>query len=158
MTELGVFARVFPAGPPGVAAAIRAAGFTATQLNLAALGRATLDTTLTAGQARQISGTFTAAGVRIWGLSGTYNAIDPDERAPAAATGACRKVIARAPDLGAEVVTLCTGTQDPDNMWRAHPATPHRPRGTACAPRWMPSCLRQPGLRCGSASSRNPAT
>ena len=42
MTELGVFARVFPAGPAAeLAAAIRAAGFTATQLNLSALGRTT---------------------------------------------------------------------------------------------------------------------
>ena len=25
------------------------------------------------------------------------------------------------PELGAEVVTLCSGTRDPDNMRRAHP-------------------------------------
>ena len=44
MTELGVFARVFPSGSPeAIAAAIAAAGFTVTQLNLAALGRPTLD-------------------------------------------------------------------------------------------------------------------
>ena len=30
-------------------------------------------------------------------------------------------VIRHAPDLSAEVVTLCTGTRDPQNMWRAHP-------------------------------------
>ncbi len=122
MIELGVFARVFPAGPAAdVAGAIRAAGFAATQLNLSALGRPTLDTTLTGGDAQQISRDFAAAGVRVWGLSGTYNAIDPDEQTRAAATSACRQVIARAPDIGAEVVTLCTGTQDPGNMWRAHP-------------------------------------
>jgi sugar phosphate isomerase/epimerase len=120
--ELGVFARVFPAGTAAeVGAAIRAASFTVTQLNLSALGRATLDTSLTAGDARQISGDFTAAGVRIWGLSGTFNAVHPDRQTRAAATEACRQVIARAPDIGAEVVTVCTGTRDPENMWRAHP-------------------------------------
>jgi sugar phosphate isomerase/epimerase len=28
--------------------------------------------------------------------------------------GACR-------EIGTEVITLCTGTRDPDNMWRRHP-------------------------------------
>jgi sugar phosphate isomerase/epimerase len=122
MTELGVFARVFPGGPPRtVAAAIRAAGFTATQLNLSAVGRVTLDTTLSPADAAGIGCAFTAAGVRIWGLSGTFNAIDPDAAARALAIGACRAVIARAPGLGAEVVTLCTGSRDPENMWRGHP-------------------------------------
>jgi sugar phosphate isomerase/epimerase len=122
VTELGVFARVFPSGPPAaVASAIRAAGFTATQLNLSAVGRPTLDTALGAQEAQGIARAFRAAGVRIWGLSGTFNAIDPDETARKRDTGACRAVIARAPDVGAEVVTLCTGTREPGNMWRAHP-------------------------------------
>jgi sugar phosphate isomerase/epimerase len=122
MTELGVFARVFPSGPPRtVAAAIRAAGFTTTQLNLSALGRATLDATLSEQDAAVIAGEFTAAGVRIWGLSGTFNAIDPDAAARVKAIGACRAVIARAPGIGAEVVTLCTGSRDTESMWRGHP-------------------------------------
>ncbi|MEV7624113.1 sugar phosphate isomerase/epimerase [Actinoplanes sp. NPDC089786] len=122
MTELGVFARVFPPGPAAeVARAIRAAGFTATQLNLSALGRTTLDTTLTVEDAAGIGREFTDAGVRIWGLSGTFNAIHPDRAVRETNTEACRQVIARAPAIGAEVVTLCTGTRDADNMWRAHP-------------------------------------
>ncbi|WP_225642538.1 sugar phosphate isomerase/epimerase family protein [Streptomyces werraensis] len=122
MTELGVFARVFPSGPAdAVAASIRAAGFTATQLNLSALGRPTLDSTLTRQEAADIGAAFTDAGVRIWGLSGTFNAIHPAEAIREHAVDACMAIIRRAPDLGAQVVTLSTGTQDPDNMWRAHP-------------------------------------
>ncbi|KAK1184368.1 sugar phosphate isomerase/epimerase [Streptomyces sp. NBS 14/10] len=122
MTELGVFARVFPSGPPHrVATAIRAAGFTATQLNLSAVGRPTLDATLTPQDAAAIAAAFTEADVRIWGLSGTFNAIDPDEAARRKAIDACLAVIRRAPDISAEVVTICTGTRDPHNMWRAHP-------------------------------------
>ena len=120
--ELGVFARVFPSGPAGtVAAAIHAAGFTATQLNLSALGRPTLDSALTPEEAAGIASAFHRAGVRIWGLSGTFNAVDPDETARQQAIRACAAVIARAPGTGAEVVTLCTGTRDPHDMWRAHP-------------------------------------
>ncbi len=122
MTEYGVFARVFSPGPPAtVAAQIRAAGFTATQLNLSALGRPTLDDTLTHDDATEIARAFGAHGVRIWGLSGTFNAIDPDVAARQRAITACRAVIAQAATTGAEVVTLCTGTRDPENMWRAHP-------------------------------------
>ena len=121
MTEYGVFARVFSPGPPAtVAAQIRAAGFTATQLNLSALGRPTLDDTLTHAAATDIADAFGAQGVRIWGLSGTFNAIDPDVQARQRGINSCRAVIARAAATGAQVVTLCTGTRDPANMWRAH--------------------------------------
>jgi sugar phosphate isomerase/epimerase len=120
--EIGIFARVFPAGPPAqVATAIRAAGFRATQLNLSAVGRPTLDQSLSAGEAADIAEAFAVAGVRIWGVSGTFNAIHPDPSARAAGVAGCRAVIARAPELGAEMVTLCTGTRDPEDMWRSHP-------------------------------------
>lgn len=120
--EIGVFAKIFPAGSAAqVAGAIRAAGFTVTQLNLAALGRATLDVTLTSADASLIAASFRAAGVRVWGVSGTFNAIGPDIAARERATIACAHVIDRASELGAEVVTLCSGTRDPDDMWRAHP-------------------------------------
>ena len=120
--EIGVFARVFPAGPAEqVAAVIRGAGFRATQLNLSALGRPTLDQELRAAEAGAIATAFSVAGVRIWGVSGTFNAVHPDPEARAAGIAGCRVVIQRASELGAEVVTLCTGTRDPDDMWRAHP-------------------------------------
>lgn len=122
MTELGVFARVFPSGhPQSVAAAIRGAGFTVTQLNLSAIARPTLDTALTPEGAADIAADFAHAGVRIWGLSGTFNAIDPDASKRRRDIRACACLIARAPEIGAEVVTLCTGTRDPRNMWHAHP-------------------------------------
>ncbi|GGM10900.1 sugar phosphate isomerase/epimerase family protein [Nakamurella endophytica] len=122
MTELGVFARVFPAGPaPAVARAIRGAGFTATQLNLSAVGRPTLDTGLTEDDAASIGTAFRDAGIRIWGVSGTFNAIHPDVEARRRGVDGCLAVVRRAGALGAEVVTLCTGTRDPANMWHAHP-------------------------------------
>jgi sugar phosphate isomerase/epimerase len=122
VTELGVFARVFPAGTPDqVASAIAQAGFTATQLNLSAVGRPTLDGSLAADEARDIARAFAGQGVRIWGISGTFNMIDPDTSRRRQAITDAIAVIRRAPDLSAQVVTLCTGTRDRGNMWRAHP-------------------------------------
>lgn len=121
MTDLGVFARVFPPGPPGaVARAIGEAGFTVTQLNLSALGRPSLDRSLSESDVVAITAAFRDAGVGIWGLSGTFNAIHPDPALRRAGIEGCLAIIALARALGAEVVTLSTGTRDPDDTWRAH--------------------------------------
>ena len=122
MTEIGVFARVFPPGPPdAVASAIAAAGFTVAQLNLSALGRPTLDETLTAWDAAAIGAAFREAGVSVWGVSGTFNAIHPDPVVRRAGMRGCQAVIEWASAIGAGVVTLSTGTRDPDDTWRGHP-------------------------------------
>ena len=54
-------------------------------------------------------------------LGGTYNMIHPDLQRRA--DGLCNlRVLASACEgLGTSVITLCTGTRDPDNMWRRHP-------------------------------------
>ena len=122
LPEIGVFARVFPPGTPDrVAGQIRAAGFTATQLNLSAVGRPTLDDTLTATDAAAISKSFTDQGVRVWGVSGTFNAIHPDAGQRQADTDGCIALIGQIRNLGAGIITLCTGTRTRDNMWKAHP-------------------------------------
>ena len=45
----------------------------------------------------------------------------PDPAVRQAGLERLRKVIVAAPLLGATGITLCTGTRDPDNMWRWHP-------------------------------------
>jgi len=122
MTAFGVFARTFPVGSADdVAEAIAAAGFDTTQLNLSVLGRPTLDENLDEAAAGDIRSDFARMDVHIWGVSGTFNAAHPDPAVRAAGVRACQAVIRRAPALGAGVVTLCTGTRDPENMWREHP-------------------------------------
>lgn len=122
--ELGIFARVFPAGPADVVAnGIREAGYTTTQLNLKAVGLPTLPE---AGEWPQldlgrITDAFAAAGVTIWGVSATYNMCHPDAGIRRAGTTRALGVIAHARVLGAQVVTLCTGSRDSTNMWAPHP-------------------------------------
>jgi len=119
--QLGIFARIFRrASADEVAAAVAAAGFDLVQLNLNSFGLATIpdvDTVDFAGIRRA----FDRHGVTIWGLSATYNMIHPDQGKRTASTHAAAALIAHAPELGATVVTLCTGTRDPDDIWRAHP-------------------------------------
>jgi sugar phosphate isomerase/epimerase len=122
--DLGIFARTFPRADAGeAAAAVAAAGFGLIQLNLSAIGLPTLPAAgdhsrLDFGAIRQA---FDDRAVRIWGLSASYNMVHPDPAVRSAQTEAAAALIGRAPELGATAVTLCTGTRDPDDMWRRHP-------------------------------------
>lgn len=120
----GIFARVFPtAAPATVAGAIAGAGYRLTQLNLSALGRPTIPSAadwdeIDPGDIRR---RFADAGVRIWGLSCSYNMAHPDPRVRRAGTAAAVELIGRAAGFGATAVTLCTGSRNADRMWAHHP-------------------------------------
>jgi sugar phosphate isomerase/epimerase len=122
--DLGIFARTFPRDSPAeVAGAVAAAGFGLVQLNLSAVGLPTLPGPAELGglDFGAIRRAFDARSIRIWGLSASYNMIHPDPAIREAQTEAAAALIGRAPELGAVAVTLCTGTRDPDSMWRRHP-------------------------------------
>lgn len=121
---LGAFARIFPVGSAGaLARAFAALGLTQVQLNLAALGHPTIPArdALASVDLAGIATAMRDQGRVIWGVSATYNAAHPDESLRAAETDAAARFIAALGPLGATAATLCTGTRDPENMWRAHP-------------------------------------
>ncbi len=129
VAPFGIFARVFPAQPAAeLAATIAGHGFDCVQLNLVAVGMATIPSPeeLPDLPLEEVAAAFAAAGVDIWGVSATYNMAHPDADRRARETTAAAALIAAAGRLGATAVSLCTGTRDPDNQWRAHPdnATP----------------------------------
>lgn len=120
--ELGIFARVFSrSGPDEVAAAVAAAGFQLTQLNLSSFGLPTIPPEGQRPDLPVIRQAFADRGVRIWGLSASYNTIHPDAALRSRLTSDAAALIARAGEAGATAVTLCTGTRDPQDMWRWHP-------------------------------------
>ncbi len=122
--SLGVFARCFPVQPPAsLAASISSYGFEQVQLNLSAIGETTIpsEESLAGLDLRAVASDFRAAGLDIWGLSGSYNMVHPDQSRVLAQTTDAARLIRRAPELGVSAVTLCTGSRDPDDMWRAHP-------------------------------------
>lgn len=123
--RLGIFARSFRRDTPGaVAEAVARAGYALGTGTSPAIGR---------------------AGVGIPSVSATYNLIHPDAGLRAAQTAQAVRLIGLAPDLGAEVVTLCSGTRDPDDIWRAHPrnlATDASTRRTSSRRRRSPASAR----------------
>jgi sugar phosphate isomerase/epimerase len=68
-----------------------------------------------------ICASFSERQLTLAALSGTYNMIDPDSQARQAGAEGLNRVIALATRLETNVVTLCTGSRDPSNMWRRHP-------------------------------------
>lgn len=129
LPDLGIFARTFARpSPEEVATAVAAAGFRLTHLNLSSFGRPTLPAPpdherLDFGAIRNA---FDGSGVRIWGLSASYNMIHPDPAVRGRLTAAAIALIGRAGELGVTAVTLCTGTRDPQDMWRRHPGNDER--------------------------------
>ncbi len=62
-----------------------------------------------------------ARQITISALSGTYNMIDPDVKKRSAGLRMLRSVAEKCAPMGTSVITLCTGSRDPQSMWRAHP-------------------------------------
>jgi sugar phosphate isomerase/epimerase len=100
--------------------AIRGYGFTQVQFDFASVCEEQMPAQLEPGLLQSIYREAQATGVEIIAVNGTFNMIHPD--AAARAEG-CRRfaVIAGACSyLHCNFVTLCTGSRDPDNMWRWH--------------------------------------
>ena len=121
--RLGIFARTFRRDTPEqVAAAVAEAGYALAHWNFAAIGHPTLAADADEASFAAVRRAFDAAGVGIPSVSATFNVIHPDLGLRARQTAQAVRLIGLAPRLGAEVVTLCSGTRDPDDLWRPHPA------------------------------------
>ena len=126
--RLGIFARTFRRPTTTeVAAEVQRAGYALAHWNFAAIGLPTLADDLPDAAYAEVRAAFDAVGIGIPSISATYNVIGLDTDRRSAETARAARLIRRVSSLlGAEAVTLCTGTRDPENIWRAHPdnATP----------------------------------
>jgi sugar phosphate isomerase/epimerase len=120
--QLGIFAKTFAGSDPEtVLAAAKAAGFTTVQYNLACSGLAAMPDDVPDDTIVSLKRAVTSEGITIAALSATYNMIHPftDERAKGHRRLA---VIAKAAaQTGIPLLTLCTGTRNPDDQWSHHP-------------------------------------
>ncbi len=120
--QLGLFAKTFPGNDPRtVLAAVAEAGFAATQYNMACSGLPSLPDSIDAETTDAVRSAARETGVTIAALSGTFNMIHPD---PAVRSDGLRRLAVLAPAaraMGTRLVTLCTGTRDAQDQWRAHP-------------------------------------
>ena len=125
--RLGIFAKTFPR--PSLEEtldAVRAHGMGCVQFNMSCAGLSSMPEEVPPRLADRIREETTERHLTISAVSGTFNMIHPNPekrrdglRRLGVLAGACGR-------LGTSVVTLCTGTRDPEDMWGYHPdnATP----------------------------------
>jgi sugar phosphate isomerase/epimerase len=120
--RLGIFAKTFPErDPKAVLSAAAAAGFGVVQYNMACSGLSAMPDAAPAGVVAAIRSSSGETGVEIAALSGTYNMIHPDRAERARGHARLETLAAVASALSTRLITLCTGTRDPDDQWRWHP-------------------------------------
>lgn len=120
--RIGIFGRTFPGTvPEAVLDRVAQAGFAAVHWNMASAGLPSMPDAVPDSLPGRIAEAAQTRGLAISGLSGTYNMIHPDPAQRARGLARLAGVIRAARGMGAPLVTLCTGTRDPDDQWRAHP-------------------------------------
>lgn len=117
-----IFGRTYPlTNSSEVLAAAAADGYRGVQFNLLSAGLASLPEDLPDGLAEQVRDAAQSMEIRLAALSGTYNMAHPDPNVRAASRKGFRNVVDAAQRMGAPIVTLCTGSRDPNDMWKRHP-------------------------------------
>jgi len=120
--RLGIFAKTFAGSDPlTVMQAARATGYDVVQYNMACSGLPAMPDVITTAQAQAVTEATRATGLHVAAVSGTYNMIHPDRRVRETGLRRLGVLIDACAGLGTGMVTLCTGTRDPDDQWRAHP-------------------------------------
>lgn len=125
--DLGVFSRTYSlAGVDRIFGRIAQDGFQATQFNFSSAGLPSLPPEWPGTAIEKVTVAARTHGLSICALSGTYNMAHPDAARRLADRTGFANVIRAAQAMRVPLVTLCTGTRDPDNLWSAHPdnATP----------------------------------
>lgn len=120
--HLGIFAKTFTR--PTLDSrldAVTASGIDVVQFNLSVANLPPLPDTMDEAVLQRIQSGMTVRGLSMAAISGTFNMIHPDRayrqenlRRLRLLAGVCQR-------LGAPLITLCTGTRDPADMWRWHP-------------------------------------
>jgi len=119
--RLGIFAKTF-ARPSleGVLDAVKAHGLDCVQFNMACAGLPSLADEIPASVCRHIKSCMAERGIAMAAVSGTFNMIHPDLERRRDGMRRLSVLACACASMGTRVITLCTGTRDPDNMWRWH--------------------------------------
>jgi len=119
--QLGVFARTF--SRPNFESTFDAAkdyGLACVQFNFTCAGLPTLPELIDSDLARRIRAGLQSRSLSMAAISGTCNLIHPQPAQRAQHLQRLKMMIPACRELGTTIVTLCTGTRDADDMWRAH--------------------------------------
>ena len=120
--KLGIFAKTFPGTTPlEVLQAAASAGYASVQYNLACSGLSALPEVVTSEIAQAVREASATTGVEIAAISATYNMTHPDLSKRKTGRESFAAMAAQAHAMGANLLTVCSGSMDAQDQWRHHP-------------------------------------
>lgn len=120
--RLGIFAKTFVrANFEEVFAAAKAHGLDCVQFNFSCAGLPTMPESIDPALLERVRAELERRSLLMAAVSGTCNLIHPVLAQRRQNLTNLETLIRACPELGTSVVTLCTGTRDAADMWRAHP-------------------------------------
>src|ERR687889_275451 len=134
--RLGIFAKTFArTSPEDAFDSLASYGLHGTQFNMSVAGLPSMPDEIDPALADRVRKAAADRNIALVAVSGTFNMIHPDVgvrreglRRLGVLAGACER-------LGTSTVTLCTGTRDPEDMWRRHPDNDRPEAWGTCSPR-----------------------
>jgi sugar phosphate isomerase/epimerase len=125
--HLGIFAKTFPRPTlEETLDAIAERGLTHVQFNMSCAGLPTLPPRIEEEYCRSIARALRDRGLTMAAISGTFNLCDPDADRLRENLDRLEVIAEACRWLDTRIITLCTGTLDPDDMWRWHPENVRR--------------------------------
>ena len=120
--DIGIFAKTFKRSSlEAVLNVICMHGLTQVQFNMSCAGLSSLPDFIDPVIVQKIHHETRLRNIQVAAVSGTFNMIHPDRTERQLGLKRLHTLAAACKDMGTSVITLCTGTRDPDNMWRKHP-------------------------------------
>ena len=101
--------------------AAKACGLACVQMSMDCAGLPAMPDEMPAGLPARIRREVAARGMAVASLQGTFNMCHPDAEHRRTGLRRLRLLAEACPQMGTSVIHLCTGTRDPNNMWRRHP-------------------------------------
>ncbi len=123
LTRLGIFARTFPR--PSLEEtldAVKDHGVHRVQFNMSCAGGPSMPEEISPQLAERIREAMERRDLSMSAVSGTFNMIHPDPEERRSGLRRLGTLAGACGYMGTPMITLCTGTRDPEDMWRHHPA------------------------------------
>jgi sugar phosphate isomerase/epimerase len=118
--------------------AAKANGLACVQMSMAAAGLPDMPDQIPAELPDRMRRESAARGIEIASMTGTFNMTHPDPEHRRTGLRRLRVLAEACPRIGTSFIHICTGTRDPDNMWRYNPEN-----GSPESWRDMAACVRE---------------
>jgi len=120
--ELGIFSRTYkPVGIDKIFAQIAQDGYQTIQFNFSSAGLPSLPKDWPEATIKGVMASAAQSGLTICALSGTYNMAHPDVARRQTDRIGFANIVRAAQFMRVPLVTLCTGSRNTTDMWKAHP-------------------------------------